>query len=804
MNKFLLIAGFIILSAVNLLAQKQVQGSVSGTIIEKLSGNPLEFAHVILKKSNDSTIVQGTVTDNKGKFVLEKVPVGEYKISYSFIGFGKVETPVFVIDSKQPKIILGKLYISETSKTLGEVEVTGHKSTFVNSIDRKTLNVGEDLMSKTGSVSELLQNVPSVQVDIDGNVSLQGSDNVMVLINGKPSALMGSNRAAVLQQMPANSIDKIEIITNPSAKFKPDGTSGIINIVLKKNKSLGLNGTVAVNAGNSNRYNGNIIANYNPGKINIFGSYSLRQDDRLRYTDDSRTHYNATKDTITYSNLNASDRSRPISNIMQAGVDYKITSHDKVGISGSYNHRGFTREETAVNTIWNTDFIIIKDYDRKRTDPEYEKDMEFSANLQHSFAKEGHELNVDYTTSASREQEDNHYSNVYRVPVTSPTYDNTLIKQGNDESQFSVAYSNPLSENIKLESGYVLESRKSDMDFFGESLNPLNNVWEKDFEKSNRFIYTENIHVLYTTYEQGLGKFGFLAGLRAEQAYVNSNQLTTDTVIKNQYFRLYPTLHLSYKITDVHELQLNYSHRVRRPEGDDMNPFPEYQDPYNLRIGNPRLKPADIHSIEMGYQFKRKSTTFLSTLYYRYTYNALTDISKYINDTVKLNTKENLSKSSSAGLELILSMSIGNFANFNLSTNTFYNTIDASSLGYSKNKSVVAWSASLSSGFNLTKSTVLQLTSNYAAERLTPQGKQLPSFVMNLGFKQEFLKKKAAFIVTVSDVFNSLRNNTIFDTPELYEKIMRKRSARMIYAGFSYTFGNQKKKDNSIKYDNQL
>jgi outer membrane receptor protein involved in Fe transport len=303
-----------------------------------------------------------------------------------------------------------------------------------------------------------------------------------------------------------------------------------------------------------------------------------------------------------------------------------------------------------------------------------------------------------------------------------------------------------------------------------------------------------------------LGKFGFLAGLRAEQAYVNSNQVTTDTVMKNQYFRLYPTLHLSYKITDIHELQLNYSHRIRRPEGDEMNPFPEYQDPYNLRIGNPHLKPADIHSVELGYQFKKKSTTFLSTLYYRYTYNSMTDITKYINDSVKLSTRENLSKSTSAGLELILSTSIGKIANINLSTNTYYNTIDASSLGYSQNKATIAWSANLSAGINFTKSTVLQLTSSYFAERLTPQGKQLPSFVLNTGFKQEFLKRKAAFIITVSDVFNSMRNKTIIDTPELYEKIVRKRSARMIYVGFSYTFGNQKKKDkdNSIKFDNQI
>lgn len=800
------IISLLIVSILNLFAQKQGQGSITGIIIEKATNNPIEFANVIIQKKSDNTMVQNTVTNSTGKFSFENLTDGEYTIIYSFIGFEKMQTPVIVIDSKKRKINLGQLYISETSQTLNEVEVTARKSTFIKAIDRKVFNVGEDLMSKTGTVSELLQNVPSVQVDIDGNLSLRGSDNVMVLINGKPSALMGANRAAVLQQMPASSIEKIEIITNPSAKYKPDGTSGIINIVLKKNKSLGLNGSIAANAGNDERYNGNFLINYNPGKLNVFGSYSIRKDDRLRYTDDFRKHSKLNTDTIIYSQLNATDHSRPLSNILHTGADYKINDHNKIGVSGSYNYRSFTRKETDINTFKNTALTVTKDYDRLRTDPEYEKDMELAASIQHTFTKEGHELNADYTTSKSMEQEDNHYSNVYRVPASSSTYDNTLIKQGDDESQFTLEYINPFSEDIKFEAGYIFEARKNDMDFYGESLNSLANTWEKDLTKSNQFIYKENIHVLYATYEQDLGKFGFLAGLRAEQAYVNSNQVTTDTVMKNQYFRLYPTLHLSYKITDIHELQLNYSHRIRRPEGDEMNPFPEYQDPYNLRIGNPHLKPADIHSVELGYQFKKKSTTFLSTLYYRYTYNSMTDITKYINDSVKLSTRENLSKSTSAGLELILSTSIGKIANINLSTNTYYNTIDASSLGYSQNKATIAWSANLSAGINFTKSTVLQLTSSYFAERLTPQGKQLPSFVLNTGFKQEFLKRKAAFIITVSDVFNSMRNKTIIDTPELYEKTVRKRSARMIYAGFSYTFGklSKKDKDNSLKFDNQI
>ncbi|MCX6330042.1 MAG: TonB-dependent receptor [Bacteroidia bacterium] len=801
-TKFFTVLIFIWLSVTNLSAQQQGQGSVSGFIFEKTSNKPLEFANVIFRSNTYSKRFMGTVTGRKGEFTFDKLEFGEYKVIYSFIGFDKIETPVFTLNSKQSKLNLGKLYIAESTAALGEVSVTAQRSTFVNSIDRKTFNVGQDVMSKTGSVSELLQNVPSVQVDIDGNVSLRGSGNVMFLINGKPSALMGANRAAVLQQMPASSIEKIEIITNPSAKYKPDGTSGIINIVLKKDKNLGLNGLISMNAGNDKRYNGSFSLNYNPGKINVFGSYSIRQDDRLRYNDDYREHFKLNTDTVTYTHIISSDHSRPLSHIFQTGADYKINSHNTIGVTGSYNYRDFIRNANDANLWQGTDLTITKDYDCSRKDPEFEKDLELNANYTHSFAKEDHELTVDYTASFSKEQEDNHYTNTFRIPVMSPTYDNTLIKQGDNESQFSVEYVNPIAEDIKIEAGYLLESIKSDMNFFGESYDQLTSQWIKDTEKSNQFIYKEYIHVLYGTYEMELGKFGFLAGLRAEQAFLNANQVTTDTVVKNSYFRIYPSLHLAYKLSEANELQLNYSHRIRRPEGDEMNPFPEYADPYNLRIGNPHLKPADVHSVEFGYQYKKNKTTFLSTVYYRYTYNGMTDITSFLHDTIKVTTRENLTKSNSAGLELILSTAIGDVANINLSTNTFYNTIDASNLGYSKKKSIIAWSANLSAGINLSKSTVFQITSSYVAETLTPQGKQLSSFVINTGFKQELFKRKLALIVTVSDVFNSLKSKSLVDTPELYEKIVRRRSSRVIYAGFTYTFGNQKKKE--LEYDNKL
>ena len=504
--------------------------------------------------------------------------------------------------------------------------------------------------------------------------------------------------------------------------------------------------------------------------------------------------------------MEAPENSRPISHIINGGVDYKINENNEIGISANYDHRDQKKIGVTRTQIEDQNHQMTRDFDRNRIDPEYEQTIEYAANFKHSFEKDGHELTIDFTSSTQNEQEDNHYTNIFRMPIESPTYDNTLIKQNENESQLAVEYVNPLSETSKLESGYLYETRKNDMDFYGENLNSVSKVWEKDFSKSNQFIYNEYIHVFYSTFEKKIGKFGLLGGLRAEQALVKSHQITTDSLIRTDYFRLYPSLHLSYKFNDSHEFQLNYSHRIRRPEGDEMNPFPEYQDPYNLRIGNPRLKPEEIHSIEMGFQYKNKATTITSTVYYRYMYNGLTSITKHLNDSVLLSTSANLSKSSSAGFEFIVASTLAKIVNINFSSNTFYNTIDATSLGYSDKKSNISYTMNLNSSINLTKSSMIQLNTNYVSERLTPQGTRLPTFVTNAGFRQELLKKKGALIFTVSDLFNTLANNSVLDTPELYQKVIRKRSARMIYLGFSYTFGKElkKSKENSLKFDNQL
>ena len=262
--------------------------SLTGKVLDKENKKMVEYATIKLFKSSDSKLVAGCITDTNGEFSLKGIPVNHYYIEYSSMGFYPSRSKPFVVESAKSNLNLGVFELSTATKVLNEVVITGQRTMFNNAIDKKVFNVESDMLSQSGAVTDLLQNIPSVSVSMDGNVSLRGSEDVMILINGKTSMLTAANRADILQQMSASSVEKIEVITNPSAKYKPDGTSGIINIVLKKNVKQGLNGTATVNAGNRSRYSGNLNLNYNPGKLNLFGTYGYRQDDRIRLSDDNR------------------------------------------------------------------------------------------------------------------------------------------------------------------------------------------------------------------------------------------------------------------------------------------------------------------------------------------------------------------------------------------------------------------------------------------------------------------------------------------------------------------------------------
>jgi len=783
----------------------QVGGEVTGTMTDPGVNAPVELVSVTLKRA-DGAAVQSTLSDKTGRFAFTAVPAGEYTLVYHLTGADAQVTAPFTVDAQHPRQDFSGLTVAGPAVRLEDFQVKEKQQAFLNTIDRKTYNVGKEIQSTTGSASDLLQNLPSVQVDIDGNVSLRGSENVLILIDGRTSTLMGKSRAEALQQLPADSIDRIEIITNPSAKFKPDGTAGIINILLKKKHAAGFSGSFNTAYGNEDRANAGVNAGYNSGPYQLSGTVSVRQDDRLRRASDTRTSVDPVTGIASTVAKTTLEHSRPLTRIARLGAGYNAGEHDKVGLTSSFNDRTFLRHATDHNILSDGSGLVTTAYDRTRYDPEFERSLEWGANWQHTFPGDDHELNVEFKSSRTDEEENNHYADIYRLPAIAPTYDNTLIRPSERGSETMIEYKRPLGETAKLEAGYTRTTDRLDADFYGEALDPTSGLWVKDAQKSNRFMVDSAIDAFYATYGQTFGKFGLLAGLRPELTKLTSTLVNTGQVIPNGYNRVHPTLHLAYQATDRHEFQLNYSHRIHRPEIDDLNPFPEYQDPFNVRAGNPYLKPEEIHSVEAGYSFRQGDTSITSTVYHRYTYHGFTTFTRDIGGGVLLTTRENLSVNRATGLELTADTEVGKLLSLNFSSNTFFNTIDASNLGFTPTKSDISWTAKLGATLHLPANTLLQFNTNYAATRLTPQGYRRPSFVANAGLRHDFRHKKMALVLTVSDLFNSLKESTVIDTPVLREETVRRRSARIIYLGFIYNFGQpaKKQKDEQLKFDNSL
>ncbi len=781
---------------------QELKGTLKGYVFEATSKEPLEFVTVVLQRLSDSAYVKSVSTKKQGLFTITDVADGTYRLQFNFIGFQDQFTSVFTVGKSNPVILFDSIDLHAKSNVLGEVEISADKDLYETSIDRKIYNVAKDIQSVSGSASDVLHNVPSVSVDIDGIVSLRGSSNITIFINGKPSPLMKVSSAAALQAIPANSIERIEIITNPSAKYRPDGAAGIINIVLKKNNKTGFNGSFTCNAGNDERYNAGLNLNYRRGKINLTAIYGIRRDYRNRTFYELRKQFDSASKPVNIYEQQTLTNFRPLSHHAEIEMNYAYNKYNEIGISASIYNMKFNRNEQS--SIKNSDenSILTDDITRTRFDPEFEYERELSMNYTHNFKKPEHSINFDLLLADQFEQEDNHFTENYHIPVLAPWLNNTRIKQGLKLIQLTAEYTLPISEDAEFEAGYMGEGINQDLNFSSENYLNDQGVWLADKQKTSHFLFSQQVHAVYATYTHEIDNFKVMTGLRADQTRITSNLLTLDSIIPQNYSKVYPTLHLSYEIKKNQQIQLSYSKRINRPEGDELNPFPEYTNPRSIDAGNPLIRPEQIHVVEFGYQLKQDKYTFMPALYYRYTYDAFTEVSRFINDTVLLSTFENLSNSMAAGLELVLTGKVKKFINFNLNGNIFYNQIDAANLGYSNNKTAWLWTAKLSTNFTLNKTTIMQFNTSYRAAQLTPQGKTYPVFVFNAGLKKEVFKKKGSITLTISDVFNTLRWQREINTSEIYEKSNGKRKSQIVYLGFTWRFGyTPKPVEEELKFD---
>src|ERR1051326_639172 len=604
--------------------------TVRGVVVTASTHEPVEFANVLLKKSADSSLFAGTQTGKEGTFEFLRVPSGEYLMEISRVGYEVKKLPALVQAAADSVVDLGTIPLADSAVTLEEVTVSSQKDLLNLAIDRKVYNVDQDIQSKSISASDILRNVPSVEVEIDGRVTLRGSNDVLIMIDGKTSPIMGTNKAEVLEQIPASAVKKIEVMTNPSAKYKPDAEAGIINIVLKKGSEGGLNGGFTVNAGNDDRYNGDLRLDYSHDNLTFFGSYSPRKDTRTHTQSESVTQSNG-QTLMSYFDKNDNSTTLHLSHLVLLGGDLKIDEANKAGISGSYFGRGATTVGTKTTIKEDSGGVMSENIDRNHSGDDGEPDVSVRTYFQHAF-DEHQKMRADLKVSRDRNHDVSNFATVNRFPASPVSYDNTITSELGKQFELSLEYTAVLDSQSRLESGYSGQINSDDLDLYIDYLDPASHSFVTDVSKTNDFRHEETVHAAYTTYEHRFGQFGFKAGVRAEQVFGTSRLLTRHSEFENNYSSLYPSLHLSYDLDNGTQLQANYSRRIYRPEAADLNPFPDYSDPTDLFAGNPLLLPMFIHSMELGCLFQTDKISFLPTAFYRYKYNRFSNITTALND----------------------------------------------------------------------------------------------------------------------------------------------------------------------------
>ena len=526
--------------------------------------------------------------------------------------------------------------------------------------------------------------------------------------------------------------------------------------------------------------------NYGIGKIKLFGNYGIRHSEgTVLYTD--KRIYKDTSNNFPNSSYNDNGNSivDALSHTVSSGVNYNLDDNNSFELSFDYFlQNSFHKAKSEINSYdsqKNKKYIYVDN----ETNDEHEEEGEGAVTYEHIFNNnEDHSISFEGIYSSFNEKEDQHYNQVYKVPGNLFESTGNLVQKSGNQSEVKLDYILPVDEEIEIESGYSGEMAYQDIRY------TLDN-------SANRFLFNQDVHAFYLTYSQTFESFEFKAGLRGEQTFTKSHLTNPlDSLIKNSYFKFFPTLHFGYEFDEENKFSLSYSKRVNRPEADELNPNPEFVDPKTAEAGNPNITPEQIHSIEFGYQSIKKNITFTNTLYYRYKYDAFTSIRRSIGDTLVLFTIENLKTQSSFGFETIFSGSINDYWDYDLTGDIFYTTIDASNLGYSSNKSTVSGNIKGYTLINIFENTALQANAFYYFPTLTPQGKRNSIYYLNFAIKQQLFNKNLSVTFSVSDVLHTYKISRNINSNDLSQSFSIKRKYPVLYLGVTWRFNNFEKEEN--------
>jgi len=790
-------------------------GKVTAKVVDASNNQTIPFASAIVIDRKTKAVVKGAQTDVDGNLVMTGLPKGVFSFKVSYLGYQTMVRDSISISDTNKEIKFGTINMKPSKGTaLNEVTITAPKSTIQMGIDKKVFSVDQSLVSEGGSASDLLQNVPSVQTDIEGNVSLRGSSGVRVLIDGKQSSIAGGNVAQILQSIPASSIESVELITNPSAKYDAEGQSGIINIVLKKNKKLGLNGSVALTAGNRDNYNGNTNLSFQNSKINLYGNYSYRYGNRLGGGYNNITYLDGSELRVPTGFVDQTTDSKSLDkgHNLKAGIDYYVTDKSVLSFSGGFNVRDNDRSELLnINRLYadrNPLELSNRNNTNVGTGGSYDLNLDYSL----KFTKPKEELTFNLSFSEGDNDNNQLYNtNVYNrngVPVTS-----FLNIQNNDNYGYNknyniqTDYTLPIGQLGKIEAGYRSQIRFNENSQIATNSDVLTGEYIPNLALSNLFNSKDQVHAVYFNFQNQIKNFGYQVGLRAEDATLDTRLGTyqTDGQMnyipgKVAYTRLYPSIFLTEKLKGDQQVQLSYSRRVNRPRGWDTNPFLDVSDPFNYRQGNPNLQPEDVHAFELSYSKFWKAVTFTSSAYMRQTNDVIQRVRSEPNaEGITITTPQNLTKSVNSGLELIGRVDVVKAWNFTGNVNLYQSNIQGvPEFGVLEN-SGFSWNANVTNNFVLPYSISLQIRAEYRAAEVMAQGTRNANFGMDAGAKYDFKDKRSSLSLNVRDVFNSRRWTMTTSTGTTDIDFSRRMQGTMANLTYSYRFGktlfnNTKKK----------
>ena len=774
--------------------------TVSGKVIVKETSQPLEYATITFKNQRLPDFLQGGITDANGQFSFEIFP-GNYTIVTEFISFEPIVQEGVALRQSSD---LGTFELMIAVDSLNEVELVGERTEVEIRLDKRVYNVGKDITVRGGSVSDVMDNIPSVSVDVEGNISLRGNDNVRILINGKPSGLVGLSGPEALRQLPAESIEKVEVITSPSARYEASGTAGILNIILKKQELIGFNGSIVLNGGAPTTYGGSTSLNWRTEKLNVFATTSFNDSKSLggglfnsQYFNDGsiRSYTNEERDY---------DRNR--NNVfLNLGAEYFFDENTSLTISGFVRESNNTSNNQTIIENRNSENVLISTVGRIQSEEELDNSRQFTANYTKKFNDKGHQLVIEFQKETSEEDQSDLAEN------TAIDNQSSTTNEIQDRILMQLDYVLPIDENTQFELGYRGNYSEQATDYRVFDITSGGTIPNTNLTNYLRFV--QNVDAAYTQFGKKVDKFSYLAGLRMERTKIIIDQQTSDDYKEKKYTDWFPTLNLSYEFSDSENITLGYSRRIRRPRSWSLNPFQSLTSLTFFRQGNPDLDPSYSNSFDFGYLKRWEKFTFNGSVYYQKATQEITRITETTGTIVRVSedpiidvpalrsTSINLAENNRAGTEFTLTYSPKR--DIRLSAN--FNVFDSETIGtYNDNvldARIVSWFSRVNASFPLPFGINTQIRAFYRGPRATAQTKSQGVFTLSGAVNKNLFNKKATLSFRASDILNSSigKSTTETDTFINYTEFQWRRPTYV----FTFTYQiNERKAERQRRRNN--